>query len=161
MIGHIKFPENLKDICPFKDPKCIAKHSESEYCMYQSEGVPVPEAESALPAVESPEGVDKPTITIQGSPTGKQTQYLFWPRIRGCGHKFRHQQQPSHRNCKNCWFTYFYHQNVLTENLAKNISEGNLKAVLYTHGKKFLTHFLTFAKTLAEYEHFKQTMGGV
>lgn len=155
----LRFPANLKDRCPLRDPKCIAEHSTSEYCVYQSTGVPVPEATEPLPAVETPAEAVPPTIQVQGPSSAKRVAYLYWPRIRGCGHKFRNAKEPNHRNCKNCWFTYFFQQKALTEHVAKIVTEYGTDPILFRYGKKFLTHFLVFAKVLAEYEHFKQTVG--
>jgi hypothetical protein len=82
-----------------------------------------------------------------------------YPFARGCGHQFVELQQPRHRNCETCWNAFFWNQNEMTENIARNVQEQGPEIVQAIHGKKFLTHFLRFAILLARYEQFKQTAG--
>ena len=161
--------------CPVSDPKCIANHLESDYCIHDTDGLPeAPEGVGAV-AGEAPSDhelqetpVDAPTPVAER--TGRRadrkdklvksfTKPVRYPFARGCGHQFVELQQPSHRNCEICWNAFFWNQNELTENIARNVQEQGPEVVQAIHGKKFLTHFLRFAILLAKYEKFKQNPG--
>jgi hypothetical protein len=69
--------------------------------------------------------------------------------VLACGHKFRGQFEPSHRNCERCWFTYFQVNGELTQSVEEAFAVGGPKLIDQLKTKTFTHNFRKFMSTVA------------
>lgn len=74
---------------------------------------------------------------------------LRYPRIPKCGHKFRAEFEPNHRNCESCWFTYMTTHKDLVEAVEEAYQKGGPAIIAQLKGKTFLHNFLKYMSTIA------------
>ena len=141
-----EFADYVKHTYEYLTPEAYAKRWTKNWINFDLDLTPV--------AARTGRRVDKRDKLVKSFKTP-----LRYPFARGCGHQFVELQQPRHRNCETCWNAFFWNQNEMTENIARNVQEQGPEIVQAIHGKKFLTNFLRFAILLARYEQFRQTEG--
>lgn len=76
------------------------------------------------------------------------TKPLKYPKST-CGHKFRAEFEPNHRNCEQCWFTYLTTHKPLVEAVEEAYQKGGAGLIIQLKGKKFLHNFLKYMSTIA------------
>lgn len=69
--------------------------------------------------------------------------------VLACGHKYRNEFEPNHRNCERCWFAFFQTHGELTQAVEEAYQTGGAKLVSKLRGPKFLHQFLKFLSTVA------------
>lgn len=69
--------------------------------------------------------------------------------VLACGHKFRGQFEPSHRNCERCWFTYFQVNGELTQSVEEAFAAGGPTLINQLKTKTFTHNFRKFMSTIA------------
>lgn len=77
--------------------------------------------------------------------TDKPVKY---PRLK-CGHKYRNEFEPNHRNCEQCWFAHFQVHGELTQAVEEAYQKGGAQLINKLKGPKFLDNFLKFMSTVA------------
>lgn len=76
-----------------------------------------------------------------------------YTKLPMCGHKFvPNAEEPRHRNCGSCWFTFFQVHGELTQEVEKAYQEHGPGIIRQTRGPKFLKKFLVFMGTLAQWK---------
>jgi hypothetical protein len=77
---------------------------------------------------------------------------LTLTRVPDCGHKFVPEQEPRHRNCESCWFTFFQVHGELTKTADELFQAHGPEIIAQLRGKKFTKHFLRFMGALAQWK---------
>lgn len=76
-----------------------------------------------------------------------------YTRLPLCGHRFAPNDEPRHRNCESCWFTFFQVHGELTQEVEKAYQEHGPALITQARGPKFLKKFLVFMGTLAQWKN--------
>jgi len=66
-----------------------------------------------------------------------------------CGHKFRHEFEPNHRNCERCFFTYFNLHRDLVKALDEGFQAGGPELIRRIKGSNYLHMWRKFMTTIA------------
>lgn len=78
-----------------------------------------------------------------------------------CGHRIVVGQEPRHRNCDSCWFTYFQVHGEITkladEIFQKHGHEEGGQIVAQIKGRVFLNNYLKFMSTVAQWKANMET----
>lgn len=69
-----------------------------------------------------------------------------------CGHKFVPGQEPKHRNCEPCWFTFFNAHGELTQACDTVFKDFGPDGLTKIRGPKFAKNFIKFMSTLASWK---------
>jgi hypothetical protein len=72
--------------------------------------------------------------------------------IQSCGHKFVPGQEPRHRNCTPCWFTYFQVNGEITKAADEVFQESGEAGLRQLATPKFVKNFLMFMGALAQWK---------
>lgn len=74
------------------------------------------------------------------------------PLIPMCGHKLVHGEEPRHRNCESCWFSFFQVHGELSQAADEVFSKFGENGLRQLRGPKFAKNFLKFMSTLAAWK---------
>lgn len=78
------------------------------------------------------------------------------PQLKECGHKLDMINEPRHRNCENCWWTFFNTHPQLVETADQFFKTQGKQAMIGLRGKQFVTMFVRFMATMI---HFARQEG--
>jgi hypothetical protein len=78
-------------------------------------------------------------------------------RVPMCGHKFTPGQEPRHRNCESCWFTFFQVHGELTQSLDEVFAKYGESGLRHLKPAKYVKNFLRFMSTIATWKEAAET----
>lgn len=73
-------------------------------------------------------------------------------KIESCGHKFVQGEEPRHRNCQRCWFTFFQVNGQFTKEVDEEYRKSGKAVLVQLRGTKFVQNFEMFMSTLAKWK---------
>lgn len=125
----------------------IPDKDDAEYATYGELGKSVDTAGQPSDAASINEDDELPPYSIFARywATEKPVKYP----VLACGHKYRNEFEPNHRNCERCWFAFFQTHGELTQAVEEAYQTGGAKLVSKLRGPKFLHQFLKFMSTVA------------
>ena len=74
-------------------------------------------------------------------------------RLPRCSHKFIPGEEPRHRNCEMCWFTFFNSLGAVTQTCDEIVQKFGTKGLVQIRGKEFTKNFTKFMATLAQWKN--------
>lgn len=99
--------------------------------------------------INFPENLKSPKPTKPKIPPSRD--YIQYPRVPACGHKYDPNRQPRMRNCDSCWFAFFVHNEQLvkdTDTMFRSPEGGG--RIVELQGIKYFIKFGQFMGTMAK-----------
>lgn len=96
--------------------------------------------------------VVEPRRMVPFRPSPKKAAPLKYQRIPMCGHKFIPQQEPRHKGCESCWFTFFQVHGELTQAVEEVYQKQGEDFLAKLKGRAYVTNFLKFMSTVAAFQ---------
>lgn len=131
---------------PIPNPPTVPEYMNADYVgMEQRLAAAVGLVDEASQEVVAEDDKHYATIRTYKTP-------LKLTRVPDCGHKFVPEQEPRHRNCEACWFTFFQVHGEVTKTADELFKAAGVEAIQQLRGKKFTKHFLRFMGALAQWK---------
>lgn len=102
---------------------------------------------------------DKPKLTkAEIKRLRRQFVTVNLPRVASCGHRYRADRQPRHRNCEECWMAWLNAHGELVQTTDElHNTEGGVAMIIQLQGTKFLKMFRRFMSTVAGMKKAQET----
>lgn len=141
----------------YNTPKPSNEPEYPAYDILETDGTvtvaPTEEQEEDGPVTVNAKGyIVEPERMVPFRPSPKKSAPLKYQRIPMCGHKFVPQQEPRHKGCESCWFTFFQVHGELTQAVEEVYQKQGEGFLAKLKGRAYVTNFLKFMSTVAAFQ---------